>query len=218
VGHQRPYTPAVSTDEGVMNNAAFDFDNDGWQDVWWAVSGYPGNHGHLYRQVSPSAFEEVDASDGIDHYSAHNSQAVDVDRDGALDLLVGHMPSYCGAEWGSPDCYDPPVLRLYENLVGSGRNWLQVDLEGGAGTNRAAIGARVEVADEGSTQAQEVDGGHGRWSSQRDRILHFGLGSRCSAEVTVRWPDAQGSEESFELAAGYRWKLVQGEEPVPLAP
>jgi enediyne biosynthesis protein E4 len=214
VGLARPYTPSVYADEGVMNNNVFDFDNDGRQDVWWAVSGYPGNHGHLYRQTDEGLFSMVDVADGIDHYSAHNTQAVDLDRDGDLDLLVGHMPSYCGEDWGSPDCFDPPVLRVYENLVGNRRNWVQLDLEGSGGSNRMAVGARAEVTSDVGLQTQEVDGGYGRWSTQRDRILHFGLGGRCEADVTIRWPDADHTEQTIRVAAGRRWKIVQGEDPI----
>ncbi|MEQ9318919.1 MAG: ASPIC/UnbV domain-containing protein, partial [Polyangiaceae bacterium] len=84
------------------------------------------------------------------------------------------------------------------------------------GTNRAAIGARVTVAGEdGVVQTQEVDGGHGHYGAQKDLTLHFGLGEACRAEVTVRWPNASLTTQTFELVSGYRYELVQGGEPEP---
>ena len=81
---------------------------------------------------------------------------------------------------------------------------------------RAAIGARVEGTADGITATQEVDGGHGRFSTQRDLLLHFGLGSGCEATVKVRWPNRELSVEEHTLPAGYRYHLRQGEAPRPL--
>ena len=77
-----------------------------------------------------------------------------------------------------------------------------------------AVGARVEVTTDVGLQTQEVDGGYGRWSTQRDRILHFGLGGRCEADVTIRWPDADHTEQTIRVTAGRRWKIVQGDDPI----
>ena len=42
---------------------------------------------------------------------------------------------------------------------------------------------------------------------------HFGLGSACTAEVTVRWPDPAGTTETVSLAQPGRFKLEQGGVP-----
>ncbi len=47
-------------------------------------------------------------------------------------------------------------------------------------------------------------------------LLHFGLGDCCWAEVSIRWPDAELSEERFFLRAGQRYRIKQGEAPVEL--
>ncbi len=215
VGLERPFL-AQGRDEGVMNNTVFDFDNDGWPDVYWSNSAYPINEGLLYRQVSPLAFERVDVADAFRHNHSHGVQAVDLDRDGDLDLVVGALDSYCGPQWFGTECWDPPTTRIYENVVGNRQNWLQVRLEGGARTNRAAIGARVQVTTpDGVTRTQEVDGGHGRYTTQRDLTLHFGLADACEAEVTIRWPDQTLTTETHTLAAGYRYDVVQGQAPAP---
>jgi hypothetical protein len=214
-GLLRPYQ-GWEIDEGVMNNMVFDFDNDGWQDVYFSVSGYPNNFGHLYRQVAPLLFEEMTWEDGFEQFESHGVQSVDLDRDGDLDVVVAHLPVYCGADWGAPDCYDPPFVRVFENLAGDQVNWVQLKLIGGEGTNKAAIGARVQVDNGDFVQTQEVDGGHGRNSTQRDLVLHFGLGESCTAEVEVRWPDLTGTVQSFTLDAGRLYQVEQGGDPVPV--
>ena len=213
IGLGRPFL-MNGWDEGVMNNTIFDFDNDGWPDVYWSNSGYPLNEGLLYHQDAPLQFSQVTFMDGFQHYHSHGVQAVDLDRDGDLDLVVGALDSYCGAEWGGNPCWDPPTTRIYENLIGNRQNWIQLTLEGGPNTNRAAIGARVTVTANGVTQTQEIDGGHGRYTTQGDLTLHFGLGPACNAEVTIRWPDKNLSMQSFTVGAGYRYTVTQDQDPV----
>jgi hypothetical protein len=48
---------------------------------------------------------------------------------------------------------------------------------------------------------------------QDDLVQHVGLGAACEAEVTVRWPVEGLPEQTFTLAAGHRYRLVQGEAP-----
>jgi hypothetical protein len=107
-------------------------------------------------------------------------------------------------------------VRLFENVFGQDRGWVQLRLEGGEGTNRAAIGARVTVTAGGVTQTQEVGGGYGRSGAQNDLLLHFGLGDACDARVEVRWPDADLSTQTFDVVAGHRFHVVQGQPPLAL--
>lgn len=202
-----------SWDQGDMTAAVFDFDNDGWPDIYVGASDYPGNHGLLYRQTMPGVFEEVSIEDGIDHNRSHGVVAADFDHDGDLDLLVGHSRSRCDA-MAPNDCYPTRQVRLFENIIGDGGNWVQLKLTGKEGTNRAAIGARVTVSAGGVTQTQEIDGGHGHYGIQKDQVLHFGLGTACEAQVTVRWPDQALSTQTFTLLSGHRFELTQGAEPV----
>jgi len=202
---------AANWDEGHMTAAVFDFDNDAMPDVYVGASDYAGNHGLLFHQASRLRFEEVPRTQGIDHNRSHGVVVADLDRDGDLDVVVGHSWARCDAT-GPDDCYPTRRIRLFENVTPPG-NWLQLRLEGAPGTNRLAVGARVTVAAGAGTQTQEVGGGYGHYGSQHDLVLHFGLGTECVADVTVRWPDAAGDTETWSLPAGYRFRLVQNAAP-----
>ncbi len=207
------HSSEVAWDEGHMTADILDFDNDGWPDIYLGASDYPGNHGHLYHQDSALEFTEVDPSVGIDHHRSHGVVIADFDRDGDLDVIVGHSRFRCDAT-APDDCYPTAQVRVFENLAGDGGNFVQIALEGAEGTNRSAIGARVRVTANGQTQTQEVDGGHGHYGSQDDMVLHFGLGAACEAEIEIRWPDASLTTETFTLPAGHRFRIRQGGRPI----
>ena len=210
--------PGPVWDNGDMAGTVFDFDNDGWLDVYIGSSDYPYTRGWLFHQKSPRSFERVAVEDYFDHLRSSGVVAADFDRDGDLDVVVGHTRFRCGGDY-LDDCYDTPQVRFFENLSADAghKNWLQVRLQGGQGSNRAAIGARVSVRGCDFTQTREVDGGHGHFGTQDDPVLHFGLGAQCRAEVTVRWPDQALSTQTWVLEGGHRYLLRQGESEGALA-
>jgi hypothetical protein len=203
----------VAWNDGDITAAIFDFDNDARPDIYIGSTDYPGTRGHLFHQKEDGTFEAVPLDLGIDQQSSHGVGVADFDRDGDLDIVVGHSAFRCGS---GDHCYPAGErhARLFENQMGQDGNWIQLDLVGGEGTNRDAIGARVTVEAASRIQAQEVDGGHGHYGVQDDKVLHFGLGADCSAKVTVRWPDEELTEQTFLLKAGYRYELEQGGVPV----
>lgn len=209
----------IDFNEGIITGAVFDFDNDGWQDVYFGNTDYPGDHGLLFHQDSKAHFEAVPIEQGIDQHRSHGGVYADFDHDGDLDLVVGHSLARCTPEAGDDSpCYATQQLRFFENVMGQDGNYVQLSLTGAAGTNRSAIGARVTVKAGDVTQTKEVDGGHGHYGSQDDLTLHFGLGAACEAEVTIRWPDAELTTQTFKLPAGYRFTVNEGEDPVAVLP
>lgn len=208
--HTRP-----DWNEGIMTGALLDFDNDGRLDVYWGDSDYPGSFGLLYHQDAPGHFVPVPKDVGIDHHRSHGVTVADFDRDGDLDVVVGHSFARCSGDTSADSkCYETQRVRLFENVIGSDGNFVELTLEGGAGTNRAAIGARVSLVADGLTQTREIDGGHGHYGTQDDLTVHFGLGASCAANATIRWPDAALTTQTFQVLAGYRYKVVQGQAPV----
>lgn len=192
-------------DDGDITGSVWDFDNDGWPDVYIGSSDYSGTRALLFHSVDGRTFESVPIDVGIDHTRAHGSAVADFDRDGDLDVVVGHSTARCG-----DDCYEVAHVRLFENQLGASSNWMQLELVQ-SGSNTRAVGARVEVTSDGVTQTQDVDGGHGQWGQQDDLVLHFGLGAGCDAEVTVTWADAAQTQETFTLGGGYRYRVEQGQ-------
>jgi hypothetical protein len=207
-GLTRTHT-SVAWDDGDITGALFDFDNDGRLDVLINSTDYPGTRALLYHQRRDGTFERVAEAEGIDHSSAHGVVVADLDNDGDLDLVLGHSRARCNT--GS-HCYPTSTTRVFENKVGAAGNWLQLDLEGTGGSNRAAIGARVEVETaDGLKQVREVDGGHGHYGIQHPLRLHFGLGEHCVAKVRVRWPDRALTVQELELEGNRVVKIKQGE-------
>ncbi|HEY0840759.1 MAG TPA: VCBS repeat-containing protein [Vulgatibacter sp.] len=201
----------VDWNDGDMTAAVFDFDNDGRPDLYIGSSDYPGTRGHLFHQGKDGTFVELPPELGIDHRSSHGIAVADFDRDGDLDVIVGHSRTRCE---GGDHCYSTGTPRFFENVIGQDGNWIQLELEGGPGTNRSAIGARIEVRTNDGRQVQENGGGHGHYGIQHDLVAHFGMGAACEAEVTIRWPDRALTTQRFTLQAGYRYRVVQGEMPV----
>lgn len=203
----------IDWNDGDISAAVFDFDNDGRKDIYIGSTAYPGARGLLWHQKVDGTFEAVSLADGIDHKSSHGVGIADFNRNGALDIVVGHSRSRCGS---GDHCYAPEDahVRIFENKIGQNNNWLQIALKGGEGTNSAAIGARVTVETEELTQTSDVGGGHGHYGIQHELAQHFGLGAACKAVMTVRWPDAELSEQTFILPAGHRYTLTQGGVPV----
>lgn len=128
--------------------------------------------------------------------------AVDLDGDGALDLVVKNRLG--------------PQVRVFLNQCAEGRNALVVELRG-TESNRDAIGTRVELEHEGGRLVRWLSAGSG-YLSQHTKRLHFGLGTaRVARLVKVRWPS--GREQQFRnLEAGYRYRIVEGQPETERAP
>lgn len=208
MGLMIPHDDPSGWNEGIMTGAIFDFDADGWQDLYFGMSDYPGNHGVLFHQDSALRFTEVPRTQGIDHNRSHGIAVADFDRDGDLDVVVGHSRARCGAP---DDCYPTMQVRLFENQLGA--NFVSLRLEG-VTANRSAIGARVTVTAGGITQTHDVEGGHGHYGAQNDLVQTFGLGTACEASVTIRWPNAALETQTFTLVPGHRYYVRQGEAPI----
>lgn len=198
---------------GDMTGALFDFDNDGRLDILICSSDYPGTRAFLFHQKEDGNFEEVLPEQGIQHPRAHGVAIADFDLDGDLDVVLGHGLARCEKD---PSCYKTHEVHVFRNEIGQDGNWIKIALEGVDGSNRSAIGARVEVKTGDHLQVQEVSGGYGHVGIQHDLTLLFGLGSYCEVdEIRIRWPDAQGSIEVFEhVRANYKIKIKQGDKKI----
>jgi enediyne biosynthesis protein E4 len=185
----------------------FDFDNDGWKEIFVANGHiYPqadqaGNHyfqhNQLLRNERNGRFSLVPLrQSGFTTARSSRGAAVgDLRGNGRLDIVVNNIDSH-------------PFL--YESAGAKTGNWIRFLLTG-ATCNRDAIGARVTLFAGGRMQMDEVRSA-GSFVSASDVRLHFGLGDADSVDqVHIRWPDGS-IEETTSLAANRQYSIRQGEK------
>jgi hypothetical protein len=185
----------------------FDFNNDGWKDLFVA-------NGHIYPQVDRAKLNtsyrqpnklylntsgyklrqvNAQAGSGLGVAKSYRGAAfADFNNDGWIDVAVSALD-------------DTPVLLMNQSLAGP--HWLLVVLRGR--TNRFGVGARITVKAGGLTQVREVKAG-GSYASSNDPRAHFGLGeAEVVEELEVRWPSGKISRMTGVAAD----RLVSAEEP-----
>jgi hypothetical protein len=187
----------------------FDFDNDGWVDLFVAS-------GHVYPQMDQlegvarykeplllhmnnhdGTFTESSAAAGLGAVplaSRRGAAFGDVANDGNVDVLLLNVG-------------ETPTLLMNHGVPGNHRVEFRLM---GTKSNRAAIGARVTVRAGKLVQFDEVRGG-ASYLSQNDLRLHFGLGKVAVIDsVEVLWPS--GAVEKFvNVAADRIYMLVEGQ-------
>lgn len=211
-GLKHTFPGGQADDVGDMTLAVADFDNDGRLDILVASSDYPGTKAKLFMQQDDGKYVEFTGPAGLKHPHAISPVVADFDRDGDLDVVMGHSRARCSM---SPEeCYPNEQVHAFRNLAANQANWLQIQLVGTGGSNRSAIGARVRVKAGGQWQMQELGGGFGHFGMHNDLVLHFGLGANCAVEaVEVRWPDAAGTTETFAFVRSNQLvRLTQGQK------
>lgn len=190
---------------------AEDFDNDGDEDLYIAYGNLPipspGDDeydlpislwsGPRYTPSQPNAlllrgadgnFKVRDGACVEDTASTRGALAGDIDGDGCLDLITVAL--------------NGPV-RVLHNLCTAGNTWLSVSLNA-KGANRRAVGAVVELSDDGATQRRAVLAGSQSVFSALPVRVHFGLGKAASESTTrslsVRWPGGKVTKHAVPLA------------------
>ena len=158
-----------------------DVNNDGRADLFvakgnvWEMPDFAmADPNNLFLQGADGGFTEAaDRAGVISTHATRGGAVVDLNADGALDLVVVNRNG-------------PAQVWRNRGPVG---NWLSVDLRQ-TGPNPTGIGAWVEVRIGDHLQRHEITsgGGHasGLWAPQ-----HFGLGGAEMAEVRVIWPDGR---------------------------
>jgi enediyne biosynthesis protein E4 len=168
----------------------FDFNNDGWKDVFIA-------NGHIYPQVDRAplntSYKQINklymntgapkllgantsAGPGLQARKSFRGAAfADFNNDGRMDIAVSALD-------------DIPSLLMNQGARENG--WIIFRLHGAA-SNRFGVGARITLKAGGTTQIREMKAG-GSYASSNDPRAHFGLGSaKQIEEVTVAWPSGK---------------------------
>jgi hypothetical protein len=170
----------------------FDYDLDGWPDVFVAnghidpdIQRVQTNvkyamPPHLFRNMGKGKFEEVTKSVGVAFSAprvARGAAYADVYNDGRLDVLMATNGG-------------PAVLFRNEAAGGAPNRSLRVKLVG-TKSNRDGIGAIVRVSAAGEMQTQMMRSGSS-YLSASELVLTFGLAQHDKAEsVEITWPGGQ---------------------------
>src|SRR5205823_4730084 len=170
----------------------FDFNNDGWKDVFVA-------NGHIYPQVDRAPLNISYRQANKLYLNTGGPKLVQVNAQAGPGLRV--MKSNRGAafaDFNNDGQMDIAIVALDESptlLMNQGardNHWILVRLEGTT-SNRFGVGARVIVKTGGRTQMREMKAG-GSFASTNDPRAHFGLGSAKSIdELVVNWPSGKTS-------------------------
>ncbi len=165
----------------------FDFNNDGWKDLFTANAHVNDNielyNEQTYRQsnsllmnLGNGNFRDVTASVGTEFQTrrAHRGAAFgDFDNDGRMDVVTASLNE---------------AAELWHNESSGESHWLKLKLIG-TRSNRDGIGAKIKLTTaDGKTQFNHVTTSVG-YASSSSRIVHFGLGKESSVKlIEIRWP------------------------------
>jgi hypothetical protein len=163
----------------------YDFDNDGYKDLFSANSHVSENAGlnpqQYYRQrnavflnLKNGTFADLSTRAGLTDVAAHRGCAFgDLNNDGKVDIVISAI--------GSP-------AELLYNTSPSSNHWIAIQTIG-VRSNRDGIGTRIKLTGKsGSVQYNHVTTA-GSYASSSDKRVHFGLGADIVVkEIELRWP------------------------------
>jgi hypothetical protein len=187
----------------------FDYDNDGWQDIFVADGHIEdqiervqkrvtyAEPPHLFRNLGSGKFTEVTADMGKAFAAPKVARAAayaDIDNDGFLDMLLttNAGPTY-----------------LFHNEGGTNHS-LRIKLVG-TKSNRDGIGVVVRVSSESGTNKQwKMLRSGSSYLAQSELVLTFGLGTLTKADIVdIEWPSGQ-KDRLTKVDAGQTITVQEG--------
>ena len=189
--------------------ALYDFDNDGWKDLFVSRGHVSATHppganvrqpNTVFRNLGASGkWQPLTAEAGfVDSTAARHRGCAfgDFDGDGRIDIVVTSMD------------HD---AELWMNRTPNADHWLNIALQG-VKSNRDGIGARIKVVTRAGTQYNHQTSSVCYASSTLGPV-HFGLGAETNAtSVEIHWPS--GIVQTLQnVAADQTLKVVEPAEP-----
>ncbi len=166
----------------------FDYDHDGWKDLFVAQSHVLDNVERMdptipYLQPpllvrnDRGKFTDVSRESGAifsKNLAGRGAAFGDLDNDGDIDIVVGVLGDY------------PAVL--YSNASSLPRHWLEIKLIG-ATSNRDGQGAKLHIRSPSGAEQWGYATTAGSYQSASDGRVHFGLGEEALVEkLVIDWP------------------------------
>ena len=183
----------------------YDFDNDGWKDLFFANAHFPQLDRYLresaplankiFRNLGGKKFVDVDAGRDFGKPGFHRGAAfADFDNDGRIDVVVTALNQ---------------AARLLRNTTPKPGHWIAFRLKG-TSSSRDGLGAQIAVhLADGSVLSNHASTAVG-YASASEPAVHFGLGEKPRInKVEVRWPSGRKQELS-DLTFD---RVVEVEEP-----
>jgi hypothetical protein len=164
----------------------FDFDNDGYKDLFTANSDILDNSGELahrpfalpnslFRNKGNFTFEDMSLKAGptFSIPAAHRGAAFgDLNNDGKIDIVVSALNG-------------PPEVMM--NRTSNRNHWIILNLVG-VKSNRDGLGAKVKITTAKGSQHNQSSTAVG-YSSSSDKRVHFGLGTAALVDrIEIAWP------------------------------
>ncbi|MBI1840520.1 MAG: CRTAC1 family protein [Verrucomicrobia bacterium] len=192
-----------------------DLDNDGWLDFYLGT-GDPDFMtlipNRMLRNAGGKAFQDVTTAGGFGHLQkGHGVGFADLDNDGDQDVYLVVGGAYPGDHYRNALFLNP----------GNTNHWLKLKLEG-VTSNRAAIGARIQVNVSTAGVARSIhktvnSGGSFGCSPLRQEI---GLGQATSIDsIEVYWPATRQRQKLTGFALDRAYRIQEGADsaaPIPL--
>jgi hypothetical protein len=168
---------------------SYDLDNDGWKDLFFALSHFPRLERYLgrqsalpnrvFRNLEGGRFADVSATAGPSFQTAaqhHGAAFADFDNDGRVDVAVSVL--------------NEPA-RLFRNVTSPAGRWIAFRLRGRA-SNRQGLGAAVRVSLPDGRTLHNHAGTSVGYACSSEPLVRFGLGPHDeAAKVEVRWPSGR---------------------------
>jgi hypothetical protein len=174
--------------------AFFDYDNDGWKDLFTV-------NGHVYRGADTASwgtswaqrpllfhnlqgkkFDLVPAVEGTGLAEVMTSRGMafgDLFNNGRIDTVINNIDA------------TPALMR---NVADQHNHWIAFHLIGGPKSPRDATGATIYLTAGGVRQREDIFSG-GSFASSSDLRPHFGLGPATKVDkVEIHWPSGAKEE------------------------
>ncbi len=165
----------------------YDFDNDGYKDLFSANSHVSENAdvnpqqqyrqpNGLFQNLRNATFQDVSAEAGpaLRLRAAHRGAAFgDLNNDGKIDVVVSAIGS---------------AAELLYNTSTGGSHWIAIETVG-VKSNHDGIGTRIKLTGESGLVQYNAVTTAGSYASSSDKRAHFGLGHDfLIKEIELRWP------------------------------
>jgi hypothetical protein len=167
----------------------YDFDNDGFKDVFTANAHFPSLEeslgtavaltNSLFRNQGDGRFKDVSETAGADFQIVGQYRGVafaDFDNDGRLDAVVSNVNG---------------PARIFRNVTANTGHWLALKLTG-TSSNRDGIGAKVAVTLPNGGKLYNHCSTSVGYASSSEPMVRFGLGKEAAAKlIEIRWPSGK---------------------------